>query len=44
MFFLNKRPSGCDKPLVSFQGHEKVDSESFCQFFVVIGVVAFMEG
>ena len=46
VFFLNKRPSGCDKPLVSFsfQGTEKVDSKSFFQFFVVIGVVAFMEG
>lgn len=29
--FLHKHSSGCCKPLVSFQGSEKVDSDYFCQ-------------
>lgn len=42
-FFLSKCYPGCCKLLVNFQSPEKVDSDRFCQFVVVV-VVAFLEG
>lgn len=34
-YFLNKRSLDCCKPFVNLQSSEKVDSDNFCQYFLV---------